>query len=127
MVRDGAFLADSTRSRVVPGYLDRRTALELAILDALVFAAGVLLVAPVALAADAPGLLALGLMAPSLAACVRSLVLALKVPGVWSLAQLDPACEPGAQDDLLAARSATAAGFGLLLFGVLGVGFATMV
>jgi len=71
-------------------YVERRSALELVLLDVLVVTSGMMITVPRALTLDSFWVQALAVTSPGLLLVARSLVIAVRVPGVFALAQLDP-------------------------------------
>lgn len=95
-------------------YIDRRSALELVVLDIMVVAAALMVALPRALALDASWVRTLLALSPGLLLVGRSLVLAVHAPGVFRLAQLDPGREIAAGPLLDEARNCAAVGLVLL-------------
>lgn len=99
MARNGA-IAPARRL----GYFDRRSALELAVIDLLAIA-GVLLIAVPGAANLRPATLGVLLgLAPALVLVTGSLRSAALVPGVLALDQLDPSFDPPPEPHLASAR-----------------------
>lgn len=123
MARSGAI---TTRARATPPpvalrhYLARRSALELVVLDLLVLAGALWVTLPAALSFDVFWLRVLLGVSPGLLLVARSIVVALHVPGVLALAQLDPGVPIGTDPHLTEARHLTWVGVVLLGATVLG-------
>ena len=124
MARSGTS-AFKTATRAVPGafrpYLMRRSALELVILDALVVVGGLWLTLPGPVALDPFWTRVLLALAPGLMLVSRSLVIAVQVPNVFALAQLDPSVEAPAHPLLDEARDLTRLGLVLLAITIAGM------
>lgn len=85
-------------------YVERRSALELLLFDGLVVAFGMLIALPRALTLDWFWVQMLVASSPGLLLVARSLVIAAHVPGVFTLAQLDPQVDTGIDRRLEDAR-----------------------
>lgn len=114
--------AVGTLERVSPDaarrYLGRRSALELVIFDAAVVAVGLWITLPAAVSLDGFWMQALVIVSPGLLLMARSLVIALRIPGVVTLSQLDPRVEIESVPALDEARHL--AWLGVVVLGVTG-------
>lgn len=101
-------------------YLGRRSALELAILDGLIVAAGLWSTLPAFTDLDPTWMAVLVVLAPSLMVLSRAALIALSVPDALSVAALDPSVRIVEHPRLDEARSLTGTGLWVLAATALG-------
>lgn len=114
MARSGTQVLGNGRIGALRSYLVRRSALELVVLDGFVLAAVLWITLPGPLSLDPFWVRVLLALSPGLLLVGRSLVLAVHVPGVFALWQLDPSVEPPPHPLLDEARHLAGIGFALV-------------